>query len=292
MPLRHLLESRIERKHVLVVCLALLVGLAGCSGLGGQDGTATATPTPTDTATPGNDTSSIEDVDVSASEVIGPAAETLGGVDTYSLSGTLNITVASPNGEQTVQSTLNTSVNRGAMRLKSAQTTRGITSETYFVDGTLYQRSPQFAQQYNSEWIKIDASNESADQFDRNDELAAHRVMLQNASVTVVGAEDVRGERAYRLNLAVDETALNAFYGFTNTSAGIGSVNTTVWVGTESNRVLRASGTITQQATIQGQSVDTTIVYDEYFDYGDVSISLPDAASSAVEINQTSGLGV
>jgi hypothetical protein len=292
MTLRQLFNSSIDREHLLVVCLVLLVGLAGCSGLGGQDGTATATSTPTDTATPGNDTSSIEDVDVGPNEVIGPTAETLTGVDTYSLSGTLNITVSSPNGEQTVQSRLNTSVNRGAMRLKSTQTTRGITSETYFVDGTLYQRSPQLAQQYNSEWIKIDASNESADQFNRNDELAAHLVMLQNASVTVVGAEDVRGERAYRLDVAVNETALNAFYGFSNASARINSVNTTVWVGTESNRVLRASGTITQQATIQGQSVDTTIIYDEYFDYGDVSISLPDAASSAVEINQTTGLGV
>lgn len=43
--------GRIERQHLLVVAVAVLMALAGCSGLSGGDGTATETPAANGTAT-------------------------------------------------------------------------------------------------------------------------------------------------------------------------------------------------------------------------------------------------
>ncbi|MFC7134186.1 MULTISPECIES: DUF7537 family lipoprotein [Salinibaculum] len=296
------LGSRIERRHVLTVFLVALVALSGCAGLGGGDD-ATATPTATATETPadgadggdgGTGTATAESVDVSAAEVVGPAVDAMNSVESYRFTGSLTQTVQAPNSQQNVSLELNTSVDRANQRLMSEQTidagVQTLTTNTYIVDGTLYQRGQQFVQQYNSEWIQVDVSSGIEEQFNRNDELGAHRVMLENSSVDLVGAQTVDGERAYRLELDVDEEALSDFYGFNGTSVTLQSVNTTIWVGTESNQVLRAAGDIRQQITAQGQQLTTVSTYDERFHYTDVDITLPDAASGAVEVNQTTGL--
>jgi hypothetical protein len=280
----------LERRHALTLVLVVLVALAGCAGLGGDGSDVTPTSTAGDTPTAASgDDSETDSVDASASEIVGPAVEAIESVSSYTLDATLETTVASANTEQTITSTLNTSVDREASRLASAQTSRGITTETYLVDGVVYQRSPQLVQQYNSEWIKIDVPNETSAQFNRNDELAAHRVMLEHSAVDVVGAETVDGERAYRLAMDVNTTALNDFYGFENSSQGIESANTSVWISRDSNRLLKATGTLQQTITVQGQATETSVAYNESFAYTDVSVSLPEAASSAVEVNGTTG---
>lgn len=300
MKVRRRFGSRIGRRQVLVLSLVALVALSGCAGLGGDGGSnATATPTATATGTPadgdgGTGTPTYESVDVTADEVVGPAVEAIKGVESYRFTGTLTQTVKAPNRQQNVSLEMNTSVDRANQRLASEQTVdagiQAVTTETYIVDGTLYQRGQQFVQQYNSEWIRVNVSDGIEEQFNRNDELGAHRVMLENSSVDVVGAETVDGERAYRLELDVDEEALSDFYGFNGTSVTLQSVNSTIWVGVDSNRVLRVAGDIRQQVTVQGQTLTTVSTYDERFHYTDVDITLPDAASSAVEVNRTTGL--
>lgn len=282
--------KRIGRKRLLVVGLACLLALSGCSGLGGGDGTATATATPT--VTDNGTNGGIESVDVTAAEVVGPATDAMAAVESYQLSGKLNVTAKSSNAERTSQVTVDTVVDRATPKLHATQSVQGIETDSYIVDGVLYQRSQQFVQAYDSEWIKIDVSNQTTDRFNRNDELAGHRVMLKNASVTVRGAETIDGQRAYVLDLDVNETALDQFYGFNGTGVETTNVTTTVWIAADSKRLLRASGSITQQTTLQGQSVETTVDYTETFRYSDVSITLPDAARSAVEINGTTGAAV
>lgn len=290
-------DGRIGRRHVLVVALAVLVALAGCSGLGGGE----ETPTPAGTATPSepataseSSTPAIEDVDASVTDVLGPTVDAIRSVETYRLSGTLNQTVEAPNREQDVFLSVNTSVDRPNEALAAEQTVdtgvRTLTTNSYIVDGRLYQRSQQFVQQYNSEWIQVNISDAIDDRFNRNDELAGHRVMLENSTVELVGAQTVDGERAYRLELDVDEDALADFYGFNGTSVELQNVTTTVWVSTESNRIVRAAGELRRQVTVQGQEVTTVTAYDERFTYEPVEISLPSAAGSAVDVNRTSGV--
>lgn len=314
MSVLHRFVRRIERQHLAVALAVLLVGLSGCAGLGGTADNTTGdgpTGTPVDggpgdgpTATPegdgtdtnGTGTPTIEETDATASEVIGPAVAAIQNVEAYRYNGTLQIGLASANRQQTSQAVVNTSVNRTSSRLASVQRTSSfgqtITSETYIVNGTVYQYSPQLARTYNSEWIRIDLPNGTAERFNRNDELAAHRVMLQNSSVAVEGIQSVDGQRAYRLNLTVNTTALNAFYGFDDSQLGVDSIQTTVWIDADSDRLIRAAGTIQQTITTQGQTVDTTIEYDERFTYGPVDVTLPDAAGSAVSVNQSAGTGV
>lgn len=277
------IRARIERRHLLLVGVAVLVALSGCSGTG-NDGTATATPNGTE----------IEPVDATAQEVIGPAIDAMEGVDAYRVTGTLNQSIRSENSQQNVTLEVDTSVDRSAMRVQSTQTASGfgrtITTDSYIVDGTVYQRSEQFTAQYNSEWIRIEIPDEFDDQFNRNDELATHRVMLQNASVELVGAQEIDGQRTYRLEVDADEEALAAFYGFDDGSITIESANATVWISTDTDRLVRSKGRIRQQVTAQGQQVTTVSTYDERFTYEGVDITLPDAASSAVEVNATTGL--
>lgn len=267
-----------------------MVVLAGCAGTGG-DGT--ASPTPSESETPDNG-ANIEPVDATSEEVIVQAVEAMDGVDSYQLSGTLNQTVRSENGERNLRAEVNTSVDRATQRLRSSQTIdagiQTITTTTYIVNGSVYQRSSQFVNQYDSEWIQIETAGGIQDQFNRNDELTAHRVMLENASVDLVGAQEIDGDQAYRLELDVDEDALSNFYGFGNASVTLQEVNATVWIDTDSNRLVRSEGTIRQQITVQGQQVTSVIRYDERFAYTGATITLPDAASSAVEVNGTTGL--
>lgn len=264
------LGSGIERRHVLVVLMVAVVALAGCSSLGG-----------------GGD-------DADTETVIQSTVESIDGVESYSITGSLNQSIQTANGQQNVTIQLNSSIDRANERISSSQTVdagiRTFTTESYIVDGTLYQHSQLFVQQFNSEWVKVSISDRFSDRFNQNDELAGHRVMLENSSVELVGTQEIDGESAYRLEMDVNESALASFYGFDDSTVEIQGVNTTIWVSTETNRLLRASGELRQQVTAQGQELTTTTSYDERFSYETVNISLPAEANSAVEINQTTGL--
>lgn len=268
---------------MLAVLLTVAVALAGCSGLAGQGGTGS------DDGGPGtaNGTS-----DATAEEVVESVAAEVDEIDAYEMTSEMNMTLSVPNGEQTIRLSANSSVDRANREATTVQTTsmgaQTLTSETYLVDGTVYQHSEVLVQQFNSEWIKVNVSEDLEEQFRQNDELGAHRAMLQNASVTLNGTEEVGGTQAYRLEADVNETAIEAFYGFDNASGvSIDNIETTVWVDTETDRIVRAAGVLTQSGEIQGQTSESTVDYDERFEYTDVNVTLPDAASSAVDVNQT-----
>ncbi len=272
--------NRIGKKGLIVIGLVVLVAFAGCSGLTGGDGEATPTDTtsPAETGTP------------EASTIVNQTTATMTSVDSYRMDAVWNTTISSPNGERKSNATVTSFIDRKADRIQVNQTVetmgRSITTEVYLADETVYRHSPQLAQQYDSEWVKVDVSGNVTQQFRQNDELMGHRAMLGNASVTVNGTESVDGTEAYRLELDVNETAMAAFYGYDDTPLNISEITTTVWVDTESYRIVRTDGVMTQQTTVAGQTATTSIDYDERFTYVDVSISLPDAADSAVSIGQ------
>lgn len=267
--------NRIGRQHVIAVGLALLVALAGCSAIVSDD-------------SENGDTG--ESIDKPASAIVANASAATEDIETYRTTADWDLTIASPNGESTVQATVNTSVDRADQQLKVVQEAAGpagtATSETYIVDETLYQHSAQLSRTYGSEWVKLDISQNFTQQFRQNDELGSQRVMLTNASVTTNRTETIDGQETYRLEADVNETALNVYYGFDETELGVDNATTTVWVSTDTNRIVRTKGTISQSVTAQGQTVQTTIDYDTEFVYEDVRISLPEEASSAVDIEQ------
>lgn len=274
-------RARIWRRRLIVLGLVAIVALAGCGGLSGGDGTATPTETtsPTETGPP------------EASTIVEQTASKLENVDSFQMNAVWNSTVSSPNGERKSNATVTTYVDRKTDRIQVEQSVRAAgqsaTAETYLVDEMVYRHNPRLAQQYGAEWVKADASGNVSQQFRRNDELMGHRAMLENASVTVNGTETVSGSEAYRLEVDVNETAMEMFYGFDQTPVNITELSTTVWVDAASNRILRTDGVMTQTTTIAGQTATTTLDYDERFKYVDVSITLPDAADTAVSIDQT-----
>ena len=267
-------ERAIGKKGLLVVGVVALVALAGCSGLSGGNGEAT----PTETGPP------------EAATIVDETASAIEEVESFQMDGVWNSTVSSPNGERKSNATVTTAIDRGADRIEVNQTTEAIgqriTAKMFLVDGTVYRHNPQLAQQYDSEWVKVDASGNVSQLFRQNDELMGHAAMLRNASVTVNGTETVDDTEAYRLELDVNKTAMEMFYGYDGTALNITELSTTVWVDTETNRIVRADGVMTQKTTMAGQTATTSIDYDERFEYVDVSISLPEAADSAVSVDQ------
>lgn len=270
----------IGKRGLLVLGLVALVALAGCGGLNGGDGTAAPneTTSPTETGPP------------EASTIVDQTVSTLESLDTYRMDAIRNRTISSPNGERMVNATVTMHIDRETDRIQVEQKAQAmgqsVTAEMYLVDEMVYRHNPQLAQQYGSEWVKADASGNVTQQFRQNDELMGHRAMLENATVTVNGTETVDDNEAYRLELDVNETAMEMFYGFDGTPLNITEFSTTVWVDAESDRILRADGMVTSKTTTAGQSATTTLDYDERFEYVDVSITLPDEADSAVSIDQ------
>lgn len=278
--LDRLLEN-IGKQGLVAVGFVLLVALAGCSGMGGS-----GTESPADTATPGDD--GLPDTDT----IVERTAATLEAVDSYESNSTLTSTIQVPNGEQTSNLTTNARTNRETRRLMVTQTVTAlgqeITSRTYLLKDTIYRNNPRLAQQYGSEWVTVDASENQTQRWHRNDELMSHRVILENGSVTLAGTETIDGSEAYRLVVDGDEDALEAFYGYENTPLEITNVSTTMWVDTDTDRILQVDGRINQSVTTQGTTRTTITEYDLRFTYTDVSITLPEAADSAVDLNQTS----
>ena len=262
-------SRRLNRSTLAALAVVAMLVLAGCGGTGG-------TPT--------------ADLDVTETEVIENARAAMDGVSAYSIAGELNITQGTNNVTQSFEADIEGDVDLANEEAYFRQTLsigpQSVPVEVYLADGTLYQRSQLLVQQFNSEWIRIDVSENLTRQFRSQDELGAHLTMLGNGTVTLEGREEVNGTEAYRLAVDANETALGEFYQLTgDQSASIRNASATVWVDAETSRIVRVDGHIERRTTLQGQSATTAVDYSERFSYGSVDISLPSAASSAVEIN-------
>lgn len=263
---------RLNSTTLAVIAVAAMLALAGCGGT--TDGTPTA------------------DLDVTASEVIEDARAAMDDVSSYRIAGELNLTQSANNVTQSFDAEIEGRVdvaNREAyVRQTLSAFGQSVPIDSYLVDGTFYQRSQVLVQQFDSEWIRFDVSENLTRQFRSQDELGAHLTMLGNGTVTLEARETVNGTEAYRLHVDADERALGEFYQLTESrAAGIRNASATIWIDVETSRAVRADGHIERTVTSQGQTVTSTVDYSERFTYESVDISLPDAASSAVEINQS-----
>lgn len=259
------------------LALAVLLVLSGCS------------------TGPGPETTTGPPPDVDPADVRERALDATAGVESYRVEA--NTTLARSAGAGLARTVRIESVgafDRPARRLRVNQTTRALGRtqrvQTYLVDGTLYQHSPAFVQRYGAEWVKRNVTNESA-AWDGLDTLARQRALLNASTVSVTGTATVDGTEAYVLAADVNETA----FGDAARRSGLAGTGTvtdaaaTVWVARDSGRLLRSETTLNVTATARGQQVrvNQSLVID--FDYRDVSVALPGAASTAVNATQAAG---
>ena len=304
-----------RRRLLLLVGLVAVVALAGCSTDGGSTTTApetadspvTTLQTPTDaeagpdesTATTTADSSSREQTttrerapaDISASGLTSDVAQATESIEDYT--ATLNLTVETfgNNLVQTSTSNQTLALDREAtvFRRTNAQRTRGqtVTAESYLVEETVYTKSPTNARAYSSEWTKFDVSDNTTEAFDQWDELENTRKYLDNASLSSVGRTTLDGSDAYVFDAEIDGSAYADINGLGNQTT-VDNVSATYFVDTQSDRVERVDVDLYWTLTLRGQSYDQHVVGTYTFDYADVSVSLPDAASSAVAIGNES----
>ncbi|WP_340100879.1 hypothetical protein [Salinibaculum salinum] len=314
------LRDRIERRHLVLVGLAVLVALAGCAG-----GTGNGTETPANSTTPNETpTDSIdesesdlpqnasidnytagesleseltpaEELSVSGDQVASDARTAIETVGAYRLTGNSTLRTQSNNVDQSQEITRETRVNLEQSRLASNQTVsfsgQTIDQATYIVDGTLYQRSEQFVRQYNSEWVKQDISENVSEVFRTSDRLALYERMLDNGSVSLEGAQQVDGADTYRLQVRTDSTSFADVFGLPSDSVSDVAMVTTLWVDTESSTVVRAEGALEIVTTLQGQPAVVSGTFTEQFEYTTIDVSLPEEAGTAVEIGTNESAG-
>lgn len=306
MRVRNRLCGRIAREHVLLLGLAVLVALAGCSGAGTGDETATGTPanatTPTETPTDdgtttdrpkfgeslGSDLTPAEQLSVQAEGVTSDAIDALEAVETYRLTGTSTLTTKTNNLNTTRTIERATRVNRTRHAIASNQTAtvRGqtIASQSYIVNETLYRHSKRFVRRFNSEWIKQDISRNFSQRFARTDRLAIYKRALENGTVTLRGAQQVNGERTYRLRVRTDRRGFAEIINIPQDENTTVSLTMALWVSADTGRVVRAEGDLTIRTPVRGQSVTITGGFTEHVTYRDVDVRLPDAATTAVTV--------
>lgn len=306
------LRGGIERRHLAFVCLALLVVLAGCAG-GTGNGTETGTPTNTTTPSdsPGNESGPPKEASIdqftageSLESELTPASElsvtteqvisdALGGierVDSYRLTGNSTIRTATSNGNRTQALHRVTKVDRErpALSVNSTVSARGQTrtQQDYYVDGTFYRHSPLLVQRYNSEWIQRNVSENFTSIVEESDRLTIYERLLENGSATLRGSQTIDGERTYRLRVQTDGDAAASVLGIQSNNSTAAMV-TTFWVDADSSTIVRAEGKVEVVTSKQSQTVTVSGTFVERLSYGGVEVTLPDAASSAVEVGDS-----
>jgi hypothetical protein len=308
------LFGRIERHHLALLCLAVLVALAGCAG-GTSNGTATETPanttTPTDSPdggdsflpseasidnfSAGEDLNSeltpAEELSVSGDEVVSDALTAIESVESYRLAGDSTIRTQTNNVDQTQEIQRETRVDRQrpALSVNSTVSARGqtLSQRDYYVNGTLYQNSPRLASQYGSEWIRQNISENFTQILDNADRLSLYRNVLENGTATLEGAQTVDGEQTYRIQVRTDGTAAASVLGIGELNNSDAALVTTFWVDADNSTIVRAEGAIEIVTTQRGQAAVVSGTFVETLTYGGVEVTVPEAAATAVEIGAT-----
>jgi hypothetical protein len=306
------LRGRIERQHLALIALAVLVALAGCAG-GTSDGTATETPanttTPNETPTQNGTTlpteasidnfsagedlatelTPAENLSVSGERVTGDALAAIEGVESYRLTGDSTIRSQTNNVDQTQTLQRSTRVDRQrpALSVNSTIQTQGrtITQEDYYVNGTVYRYNPSFVQRYGSEWIQQNISENFTQILEDADRLSLYRNVLENGTATLQGAQTVDGERTYRVRVRTDGDAAGSVLGIGDMNNSDAELVTTFWVDANDSTIVRADGAVELVTTLQGQTAVVSGTFVESLTYGGVEVTLPEAASTAVNPN-------
>ena len=266
---------------------------AGATARSSTTAAPTATPAPAGSSgsngTDANGTDASGELP-SAATVRTEALAAINAVDTYRvvvnqttrLSGNVNRTTnAVSNG------TFDRDAREASLTVTQSALGRTVTTERYLVNGTLYERNPQYVQQYDSAWIKAEVPDDGSAFRDSFDTLSRQRAILNASTVTLAGTETVDGTTTYRLKASPNATQLTGAAGSVQRSnLDVANVSATYWLDAETGLPVRSTIELAGQQTAQGQTfgIDQRLRFD--FDgYGTpVSITLPPAAEGAVSV--------
>jgi len=268
-----------SRRTLALAVLVVAASLAGCSALSDDGGS------------PSGD----------ADAITSDAADEMAAAESYRLSGTIEQTISANNQEQTatVSSTAVFDRTDRTFRIERSTNTAGQVVETasYLLNGTLYERNPNYERAYGSAWVKLDVADRLTETWRAQDTLTRQRILLENATVSYEGTETVNGTETDVIAVDGDEAAFEDLVerrvGGVGSSANVTveEVSFTHYVSTETDRLRRATGTLEMELASGQQSLSQTQEFDLTFsDYGaGVDVTLPDGASVAVAVGNETG---
>ncbi|MFD1511814.1 hypothetical protein [Halomarina rubra] len=275
-------------RRLLPLFLAALVVLAGCNGLGlpgGADDTtvapnATATGTP---APPGEN--------VTAQSVKNETLATLDEVTTYRLAVDQRTDYVARNESENTTATgrFNRTVRDAALVNNVSASGVSLTVETY-VDGenqTLYQYSPAYAQDFDSNWLRSDVSGNFSATWEQYDTLARQRALLNASNVTLEGTERLNGTDVYVLNGTVEESEYERLGLRSAGVLNVSTVSATFYVSVANATLVRSQVDLAGTRQARGESFEFERSVDLRFSgYGDpVTVDIPDDADDAVRVD-------
>ncbi|MFB6146737.1 MAG: hypothetical protein ABEJ08_03525 [Halobacteriaceae archaeon] len=269
-----------RRRLALVVAMGALLVLAGCGGGNGA---------PTD----GSDAPNVND-----SAVASEAVASIESVDSYRVDGNVTMVISANAMTQERTSQVRGAFDRANRELRLNQTItargRSITVATYLVGETIYQHNPQYVQRFGASWIKRGVGDNFTRRWRLLDTMTRQRAILQNASVEVTAETTVDGTAAYVLEADVDQADFQNLTGALGAAAGDATVRDarfTYYLAKDSGRLLRSVGHVNTTATVRGRTIQQNVTFRLRFSgYGEsIDITLPDAASTAVNISEEIG---
>lgn len=248
-----------SRKRTLLVTalLTLLVAVSGC--LGGTNG-------PQGDGTPSAE--EIRENTVSAMEDVETA--------TYEMQMTISA------GGQDIEMNADGAIDRAAklmrMNLSMDAGFQSLETTQYIKGNTSYMN-------LDGQWRTQDVSGQTPGEgFWSNNQFAQQTNALEGATVELNGTETVDGEETYRLDVEADQETVNELLQQQSGATGslenvdISNVQFTQYVDTESNYIRKVE--MQMDMTVQGQDATATMTmsYDNFNE--DVTIEIPDAATS------------
>ena len=289
--------------------IALLVVLAGCSGLGGQSPGTTVAPTDGATtngsgtstgappATDGSPTTGAGAGEVGAADLKADTLAALADVEHYRLEANQTSRLGGNIGRTVVATSTGRfdRVDREA-NVTQRQEAGGVTTtvRTYVVNDTLYQRRPAFAQRYDSNWVATDLADADRS-WDAFDTLSRQRDLLNISEVTLDGTTTVDGEEVYVLRAEPDVDAYeNLSVSITGLNPNVSSLSATFYVDTETSLLVASTTELDATQTVNGRTVDVEQRADLRFEgYGEpVDVTLPEEArETAVRLGNATTTG-
>ncbi len=261
----------LSRTQCAVLAALLLVATAGCLGFGGS----------------GDDGPDTEMPDVTVEDVTNATAAELATVETFRANVTAtNRLVGNVNRTSSLEATVRADRTREAAVFEQTVQAQGGTTEAdvYLVNGTIYERSGVYAQQFGSEWIRNDNPDAFEAQWRSNDFPGEIRAYIDHGTAELNGTMTVDGTETHVLELDGNETALSTEYYADPNAVAYRTLEMTVWVDTETHRPVQVAGTVVTEVEIQGQTVESTQEYEYTLEYTSVDVTLPDAAADAVDV--------
>lgn len=295
-----------RRRLLAVVAVVVLVATAGCAGLGSPDEADDSGPevdnstnqtdsNETDDSTDDESTSSgLEtslgefgnldpaDTDATAEQLLAESVDRLAAVDSYRLEQRVVNRQEQNNQQRRVRLNQTARVNRTQRRVTAEGTTqtqvRSATVQRYLLNGSLYESSERIAQQFGSEWVQTNVSDQFDLIFQQFDSAGQIEPLFSNASGTIEGQTEIDGQRVYALNVTVDTTAV------AETRRNIDSVEQftlKIWLSAESSLPLRIGEDSVVTVSTSGGTITRRTDSVLRYRYEEFQISLPPEAEGA-----------